>query len=311
MNIGAEDRLTRLKAERGKDGFRRDAAIAGQMNLRDAEARVVDKRGNTRIHPVYCAADIAADEQCGEKCRRDEKRSQSEHRAAERDPRFCGAKRARKDVVRGLFALAERLLRRRRCTGLRWALRPAFAVRPRRGMRSIFTDRMTHPPPSSGKASDSSCRHRQLVPAPERSASCPAGCWFPAARGDALPACRHSGSRCAIRRGSQGPRARVRRDAWSRPPPTRDFGRQHMRGTAGRIFGFVVIEFEIGRDLRHTERLAAHHGDGEFTARDKFLDHHLVAESPFVTAQFLRRTIVTLADDEDATDEPSFTGFTT
>src|SRR5579864_5156867 len=51
LNVDSEDRLAKLEAERGQDGFRWNATIAREVNLRDAEARIIDESDIRRPYP--------------------------------------------------------------------------------------------------------------------------------------------------------------------------------------------------------------------------------------------------------------------
>ncbi len=66
VDIGAEDRLAGLEAERGEDGFGRRARVAREMQVGDAEAGIVDRGGGRVVDRMHRTPDIAADEQRGD-----------------------------------------------------------------------------------------------------------------------------------------------------------------------------------------------------------------------------------------------------
>ena len=76
--------------------------------------------------------------------------------------------------------------------------------------------------------------------------------------------------------------------------------REDMARTAGRVFGFIIIEFQIGDDLRHAQGPVAHHRDGEFAPGHEFFHHHLVRQIPLIAAQRGGRAIVAGAYNKDA-----------
>src|SRR5215510_7119799 len=73
-----------------------------------------------------------------------------------------------------------------------------------------------------------------------------------------------------------------------------------MLGTAGCIFGFVVVKLDCRYDLDHAERLLSHHRASELLAGNVRFDEHPVAEGPVRTRQFLRWMRVILAHNEYA-----------
>src|SRR5579864_1664549 len=63
LNVDSEDRLAKLEAEGDQDGFRRNATIAREVNLRDAETRIIDESDIRSPHASEGAPDRAANKQ--------------------------------------------------------------------------------------------------------------------------------------------------------------------------------------------------------------------------------------------------------
>ena len=179
--IGGEDRLARLHAQRRQNGLGRDAAVAGEMDFGNAEAGIghdrvdgVDRRHEWRGRP--CRWRTAP------RWRRTAPGPSVISRIGRRNRRRAtqhGRSNARIARLAAPLARAMRRARRAHAAG-RAGLRVARARGLSRGLRSTFSDRMRRPPPSSGTVWRRTCPDGRPVPAPARSASCRAGCWFPA-----------------------------------------------------------------------------------------------------------------------------------
>src|SRR6516225_7373367 len=72
-----------------------------------------------------------------------------------------------------------------------------------------------------------------------------------------------------------------------------------MFGSAGNIFGLVVVKSYRRHDFNHAERRIAHDGTGQLLAGNILFDDEALAIGPVLARELLRRMGMILAHDED------------